>query len=160
MFEVPTIYIDAVTNFWSHEMVHFALVAVISGFFYWRYRDWRLILATVLFGIFIDLDHLFDYFAHFGPTFNLANFFNVSSYMGPAGKIYVPLHGWEFIFLLAILGKILERRFEIKGLMWAIVLVYGTHLLWDHFSINHHPLAYFFTYRFLNNFSLKSFDAF
>lgn len=154
------IQINTVTNFWAHEIVHFLLVAIISGFFYWRYRDWRLILAIVAIGIFIDLDHLFDYFAHYGLSFNLTNFFSVDSYMELSGKVYVLLHGWEFIPLFGVVGRILEKRLKIKGLMWAIILAYGTHLLWDHFSIDHHSFAYFFTYRLLNNFSLESFDAF
>lgn len=160
MFEVPTIYIDAITNFWAHEMVHLILTGVIGGFFYWRYRDWRLILVTVLLGVFIDLDHFFDYFTYFGPTLNLTNFFNAGSYMEPAGKIYVPLHGWEFVIPLWLISKWGGKRFKIKGLEWAISLAYLGHLLWDHFSIHHHLFAYSFIYRLFNNFSLESFDVF
>ncbi len=142
----------------TSELQHFLVTLVIALFLYWRYRNWRLIPICFFFGFFIDLDHWFDYFAYYGLKGNPIDFFDVVSYMESSGKIYVPLHGWEYIPIFALLGKIFEKRFKIKGLMWAIILPYGLHLFLDHFSFSHHPLAYSFIYRLLNNFSLQSFN--
>lgn len=142
------------------ELQHFLITLVIALFLYWRYRDWRLIPVCFLFGFLIDIDHWFDYFAYFGLNVNLTNFFDPGSYMRPSGKIYVLLHGWEFIPIFGLVGKIFEKRLKIKGLMWAVIFPYTAHLLLDTFSFPHHSLAYFFIYRLLNGFSLESFSRF
>lgn len=142
------------------ELQHFLVTLVIALFLYRRYRDWRLIFVSFAFGFFIDLDHWFDYLAYFGLNINLSNFFNPGSYMRPSGKIYVPLHGWEFIPVFGAVSKIFEKRLKIRGLMWAVVFPYTAHLFLDSFSFPHHPLGYSFFYRLLNNFSLESFNGF
>jgi len=146
-------------NFLGHEMVHFVLIAAIAGLLFWRFKDWRLVSIAFLIGIFIDLDHWLDYFAYFGLKINLSDFFNVASYIKPSGKIYVLFHGWEFVIPFWLIGRWIGRKFKIKGLEWAISLSYLGHLLWDNFSFPHHPLAYSFIYRLLNNFSLESFNG-
>lgn len=142
------------------ESQHFFLSLIIALFLFWRHRDWRLISACLLFGFLIDADHLVDYFAFYGLNFNLNRFFNVLSYMEPSGKIYIPLHGWEFVILFWFIGKRIGKKFKIKGLEWALSLPYLGHLFLDNFSFSHHPLAYSFIFRLLNNFSLKSFNGF
>jgi hypothetical protein len=126
---------------------------------FWRFHDWRLILVCFLFGFFIDIDHWFDYLVHYGLDINLIRFFDTASYVKPSGKIYVPLHGWEYVFLFWLVGRWLGKKFKIKGFEWAVSLSYFGHLLLDDFSFSHHPLAYSFIYRLLNNFSLKSFNG-
>ncbi|MCJ7793094.1 MAG: hypothetical protein MUP45_03895 [Candidatus Marinimicrobia bacterium] len=147
------------THFWVHEAVHFALVGLISGFFYWRYRDWRLVITIIFFGLFLDVDHLFDFFAYYGKAANISNFF-LGGYIDASGKIFVPLHSWEFLFWLSLLALGLEKKLQIKGLMAVVVLTYGTHLLWDQLCYGQHLFAYFLAYRFLNNFSIESFHGF
>lgn len=150
--------LNAVNAFFFHELIHLLITVLISFFIWRRFRDFRLILVVFLFGIFIDIDHWFDYFAWFGSKINLSNFFNVTSYIHPSGKVYIPLHGWEFILPFWLMGKYLEKKFKIKGLEWSISISYLGHLLWDNFSFTHHPLAYSFLFRLINNFSLKSFN--
>ena len=110
-------------------------------------------MAAFLLGVFVDADHLFDYFAYFGWHFNLVDFFHAGNYMEEAEKVYVLLHGWEFIIPLWLIGRWLGKKAKIKGLEWAVVLAYLAHLLWDNLSFNHHPLAYSFVYRLLHHFS-------
>lgn len=146
-------------NLLGHELVHLLLTAVIAGFLYWRFRDWKLIIACFLLSIFIDVDHLFDYFAYFGPKINLSSFFDVTSYIEPANKIYVLLHGWEFVIPFWLIGRWVGKKFKVNGSEWAISLTYLGHLFWDNFSFSHHPFAYFFIYRLVNSFSLEKFNA-
>lgn len=142
----------------SHESVHFLLTLGIAPFLFKHFRDWRLILACFLFGMLIDLDHLFDFFAFYGLDFDWRKFF-INGYADKAEKIYVLLHGWEFVLPLWFFGKWAGKKLKIKGLEWAVFLSYLGHLLIDHFSFPHHPLAYFFFHRLLNNFSQMSFNG-
>ena len=152
--------LNAVNAFCFHELIHLFITILVGIFIWWRYKDWRLILVAFLIGIFIDVDHLFDYWAYFGLNFNPANFLNVASYVYGSQKVYVLLHGWEFLLIFGFVAKVFEKKLKIKGLMWAVVLSYLGHLLWDNFSFSHHPLAYSFLFRLINNFSLKSFSGF
>ena len=144
----------------THELTHLLITVLISFFIWRRFRDFRLILVVFLFGIFIDIDHWFDYFVWFGSKINLSNFFHVASYVHQSGKVYIPFHGWEFIIIFWLVGRWLGKIFKIKGMEWAITISYLAHLLWDNFSFTHHPLAYSFLFRLINNFSLKSFSGF
>jgi len=57
--------------------------------------------------------------------------------------------------------KIVHLQHEINmfgGLLTAAI--FPGHLLWGNFSFPHHPLAYSFIYRLLNNFNLESFNGF
>ena len=139
------------------ELKHFFLTLLITLFLFWRFRDWRLLPTAFFFGFLIDIDHFFDYFAYYGCRFSLTEFLDVGGYMLPAGKIYVPLHGWEYLLVFVLLGRWVEKRWRVPGLVWAIVLPYFGHLLIDHFSFSHHPLMYSLVFRLLNGFSLKSF---
>lgn len=145
--------------FIKDELIHLILTLGVAGVFYWRYRNWRLIIAALIFGFLTDIDHLFDYFAYFGLNFSLMRFINVNNYMLPSAKIYVPFHAWEYIPILGLIGLTFEKRLKIEGLMMTIVVAYFIHLLKDNFSFPHHPLAYSLIYRWLNNFSLKSFNV-
>jgi hypothetical protein len=151
--------LNAANAFFFHELIHLLITVLISFFIWRRFRDFRLILVVFLFGIFIDIDHWFDYFAHFGLTVNFKNFFNVASYAHQSGKVYIPFHGWEFIIIFWLIGRWLGKIFKMKGMEWAITISYLAHLLWDNFSFSHNPLAYSFLFRLVNNFSLKSFSG-
>lgn len=144
----------------THESVHFISALIIGLYFYQKHRNWRLILAALVIGFFIDVDHLFDYFAYFGLRFNLFYFLNVATYMGPAQKIYVLFHGWEFILLLWLSGKILGNKYKLPELGSTLVFPYAIHLLIDQFSgYTTNYLAYFLTFRILTGFSMASYHG-
>jgi len=147
-------------NLITDELVHLSLSLAVGGFFYYRHRDWRLILAALVTGFLVDLDHWLDYFFYYGPMVNLKLFFGPPSYMALSRKIYVLFHGWEYLVPLALIGHWLEKRWKIKNLAVVLVLAYFFHLLWDQLCYGQHPLAYFFTYRFLNYFSIEGFHGF
>jgi len=147
-------------NLTTDELVHLSLSLAVGGFFYYRHRDKRLILAALVTGFLVDLDHWFDYFFYYGQLVNLKLFFGSASYMALSKKIYVLFHGWEYLILLALLGRWLEKRWKIKALTTTLVLAYFFHLLWDQLCYGQHFFAYFLTYRFLSHFSLESFHGF
>jgi hypothetical protein len=136
------------------EFFHFLLTLVIALFLYRRYHNWRLLPVCSIFGFLIDSDHLFDYFSYVGLRFDFGSFLRVDKYMLPSSKIYVLLHGWEYLLIFGSVGYWLQKRWSIRGLVWAITLPYLGHLIIDSFSYFHHPLAYLLIYRLLNNFSI------
>ena len=146
-------------SFFIDEMVHLSLALCVGVIFYLKGKDWRIFLVVILFGFLIDIDHLFDYFAHFGARFRLRDFFNVSTYVIPSRKIYVLWHGWEYLLLINLLTPRLARKYRVKYLPSAALGSYFFHLLWDNFGVyaNTHPLAYFIAYRAASGFSLESF---
>ncbi len=148
-------------DLFSHELVHF-LIALVVGLFCWgKWRNWRLIVVALFVGMLVDVDHWFDYFLHYGfNNISLGLFFNPANYMVSSGKIYVPLHGWEFIPVLWLATLIVGQKIKITGLEWAVTGAYFGHLFWDQTSFAHHDLAYFFIYRLMNNFSIQSFNGF
>ena len=152
--------LNAAHGLFLHEAIHVLISLGVAFFVVYLFKDKRLGIIAFLIGVFIDLDHWFDYFAWFGFKINLRNFFNVSTYIHPAGKVYIPLHGWEWLPIFWLIGKLIGRKIKMKGLEWAIFLSVLGHLLWDNFCFTHHPLSYSFFFRLLTNFSLKKFDGF
>jgi len=138
------------------EAIHLVLSLLVGGVCFCFFGNPWLIGAAVLVGFFIDVDHLFDFFAYFGWSGfkNLKNFFQVKSHLDPKGKNYILFHAFEYVPLFWFLGHIIG----VGGLSWALSLSYLFHLLWDNFSLrNHHPLAYFIIYRVINNFDIGLF---
>ena len=135
------------------ELIHFLLSLTVGLFFSFKFGNPWLLLAALFFGFLIDVDHLFDCLAYYKRKFSLKKFFDVKAYMKGSGKVYVLLHGWEYVIVFWLIG----RWLGVAGLEWTISLSYLLHLCWDNFSFRHHPLGYFFTYRFLNDFTLESF---
>lgn len=165
----------------NHELVHLLLTSLVAVFVCVLNRkkkqcqttlskpitDHRsliadyLLLITVIFiiGIFLDVDHLFDYLLWSKGTFILSDFLNPSLYVHLSGKVYIPLHGFDVGIIVFFVSGWLENRFKLHGLSLALTLSYFVHLLWDNFSFDHHPFAYFFIHRLLNGFSVGSFDG-
>jgi hypothetical protein len=110
----------------------------------------------LLTGVFIDFDHWFDYFYWAGLHVNLDEFFDPAYYVLRTNKVFVLLHGWEYLPLFYLMGKRSDKR--IPGLKYALVVPYVSHLLFDQFVSAGSPLSYFLIYRFLNNFRLSAFN--
>ncbi len=140
------------------ELVHLSTSLLSGGICALVFNNIYLILAALLVGFFIDIDHLFDYFHYFGirkGLKNFRNFFNSGSYMNPAGQVFVPLHGFEYLVVLWVLGSLTG----VPGLNWALAGSYLLHLSWDNFALrHHHPLAYFVVFRAIHNFDLDLFN--
>lgn len=141
-----------------HESYHFLLTLLIALFLYRKYHYKRLILFVILTGIFIDIDHLFDYFHYVLKTSSLTFPFTTDYFHG-SQKVFVLLHGWEWIPVLYITGKKYESRYKIKGSWLALVLGYIGHLVID--TLSYHPsiLGYSLIYRIIMGFSITKFNS-
>ncbi len=138
---------------WFHLSIHFS-VAILSGYFLGKYfKRIRLgLIAGILGGFLIDLDHVLEYFFTFGLRFNLHNFLNGYQFLA-SDKIYLVFHAYEFIILLSILAFLFRKKYNIKVFIIILMISGVIHLLSDT-VINNYPLKnYTITYRAINNFS-------
>lgn len=135
-----------------HLLIHL-FFALLAGFFVWE--KWRKpaisFLAAFAGGFLVDLDHLIDYFLHFGFDFRLDYFFGNRHFI-ESGKNYIFFHGWEYAVILLIFALILKSK-TIKSLLLALALGMFFHLSADVY-LNRMPfLSYSIIYRATNNFT-------
>lgn len=130
--------------------LHLLISWLLAYLIYWQFHSLKLSALCLLSGIFIDLDHLMDYFIHFGMRFRWSEFFRLE-YL-KSGKAYVFLHSWEILIGFSLLAADYKMTLPIV----AISLGFIGHLLVDHFR-EIEPFSYFLTYRIIHNFKLEKF---
>jgi len=103
-------------------------------------------------GVFIDLDHLIDYWALKPPhPFNVKEFLDSEKYDEQKRYLFVFLHSWEWVALLWIAAYYLGWPVYFLAFTLSITL----HLLMDIANTGKHklhPLSYFFVFRILRKF--------
>ncbi len=147
-----------------HESIHLATSAVTALILYSIFRNRLVFIMALIAGMVIDVDHLFDYFLDYlrlyGPVLNLDKLIPLfGNYMRAAGKIYVPFHSLDLLWVWWFVGRYLNSLLRVKGMEWALIFPLGLHILVDHATYLPHPLAYFFFYRLTHNFSRDSFNG-
>ncbi len=148
---------------WIHESIHLALsllAAYIAVQFYRSNAKKRktdmipavLVIAGIMAGFFVDLDHLFDYFMAYGLTFDLHTFLSGTQFL-VHNKNYVPLHGFEYvIILLTIFFRI--KPVKTRAVILAVALGLLGHLCFDVYVNEMKPLAYSVIYRAAHGFDI------
>jgi len=101
----------------------------------------------ILGGIFLDLDHLVDYFLSGRKRFILKDFMK-HKYLA-SGKIYIFLHSWEIDLIILALAV-----FTGSGLLSALFLAMTAHLLIDNLQ-RENSLFYFLSYRVRKGFDFS-----
>ena len=127
--------------------LHFSVTTILCILTYIKFKDFSYVLLCLAGGIFIDLDHLFDYFYHHKFKFSLRRFFDREFLK--SGKVFLPFHSWEVFFLLLFLAFYLKS----DGLA-IFCLAMGAHLLIDYFQ-NPNRLFYFLIHRVKKRFNLR-----
>lgn len=109
----------------------------------------RLDYAALFFtgGVFIDLDHLLDYFLYAKNRFLPHEFFG--HFQLSAGRVYLLAHSWELIIGLLLLGAWLPSY----GL-FVLSLGFCIHLLVDNLQ-RKNPWVYFLAYRIYRKFEVR-----
>jgi len=136
-----------------HLFIHFSL-ALLTGYLAGRYfKNWRLgIIAGVLGGFLIDLDHVLEYFFVFGLNFNIFHFFSGWQFL-KSDKIYIIFHAWEWLLLLLLLAWILKRYRNVKIFLIILAWAMAVHLVSDSL-INYYPWKFYaISYRASQDFS-------
>ena len=105
---------------------HTAISLTISGLLYMIFKSWGLAVSSLIAGIFIDLDHFFDYINEHGLPFRIKNFFHVCN-KSQFDKIILFLHGWEWVALLGIAAWLMDWNPWVTGTFIGI----GQHIFLD-----------------------------
>ena len=134
--------------------VHYLLAAVAFGAVLFLTKSLLWATLTFLINIFLDADHLVDYWLANGFNLDYQRFvretFNGGLYFIKSQKVIVPLHSWEpLLFILAIAWTL-----NIPQLGVAFALGFLPHLLWDQITYAKRPLMYFLVFRALHQFNL------
>ena len=139
----------------KEETIHFSLsliAGLIVGYVFGNY--WAIPVAF-LSGFFIDADHLIDYFLHTKfLRLDIAEFFS-GKHFDTSGKVYLLLHGYEYVILFAIFGVVLPN---LGWLFFSLALSNLLHLIYDLLSNRPKWPTYFLTYRIAKNFNHSAFD--
>lgn len=130
--------------------LHLLISLLLTCLIYWQFRSLKLSMLCLLSGALIDLDHLIDYFIHFGMRFKWLEFFRLE-YL-KSGKAYIFLHSWEILLPFSLLAT----NYKMTLPIFAVSLGFIGHLLVDHCR-EVKPFTYFLTYRIIHNFKLEEF---
>ncbi|MDP3974282.1 MAG: hypothetical protein Q8P92_05625 [Candidatus Daviesbacteria bacterium] len=133
-----------------HELIHILLGLILFLSLSRIIKKYRLLFWAFLVSIFLDIDHLFDYFIALGAKLDI-NAMVTGSYFDTNTHTYIPLHSWELAVIMIILGWIKRRKNVGKFLIATGVGIF-THLLVD--QTWYQPIwnVYFLISRFAHNF--------
>jgi len=111
---------------------------------------------VLLSGVFIDLDHLIDFWVSEPKNlFSVKQFYHMDKHLESKGDHYtfIFLHSWELMIVLVILTSNYNN-------IYLFVVTFGIllHFILDSFNLEKtdHPLTYFLTFRVFKKFRLKN----
>lgn len=130
---------------------HIISSAVLAVIVFALFRQWSVMLITFLTGVFVDLDHLFDFWIGRPQNpFSIKAFLSPHSYMKKQNKAFVPLHGYEFILILCLLAWQLNWQPLLIGAAASLTL----HLILDDYGNKLKTFSYFIIYRVAKKFQV------
>lgn len=136
------------------EIIHLLAGLIIGSLLYVRYKKRQLFFLCLAVSIFIDLDHLIDYFLAVNfSRFSLVEFLTLG-FARKSGRAYFLFHGWEWVIILLFLAGWLKKY---RLILLTISLAVFGHLLVDQLTNGVGVFGYSFIYRLLNNFKYSSF---
>lgn len=134
-----------------HLIGHLVLAVVVGWLIFKKTKNWKLFLLCLIVSFAIDVDHLVDYWIAYGFNLRVFDFLQLS-FFGKNHKVFVPLHSWELVVLLAIWSLVIKKY---KWLFLTVSLALFVHILWDTISYRIYPQDYFFLYRMLRGFKMR-----
>jgi hypothetical protein len=129
---------------------HLILSPLVAAIFFLFTRSLIPSIICLFVGVFIDLDHLIDFWVH-SKKFSFGKDFFDYFYKAEFRKIYLVFHSVELIPFIYFLGNFLFG----KSMTYAILLGFIVHLFLDYIGNSKNPFSYFLIYRIL-----VGFDAF
>jgi hypothetical protein len=88
-----------------HEVLHLVIALPFAYFLWKKTKNRKAILILFLVTIFVDVDHLVDYFAVNGVSLSISGFLSMG-YFDSDKIAYIPFHAWEYLVVLAYLVKV------------------------------------------------------
>ena len=127
---------------------HVVASGILSGGIYALTRSPEVAAGSFVTGVFMDLDHIFDYWMAHPFKVDLAHFFETcEEYKLP--KTYLFLHSFELVVPLSLLAYF-TRSPWITGFL----LGWAPHMVFDYFVNGAYPFSYFIVYRMANKFDI------
>ncbi|MBU1694761.1 MAG: hypothetical protein KKC51_12465 [Verrucomicrobia bacterium] len=129
---------------------HLAISVVAAAAIYATTRSVPMIATFLAAGVLLDLDHWMDYWAEYGPRFDIRHFLNAIATKA-FRRAFVLLHAWEGVILSAFLTWWTGWTPWLAGL----TLGWGIHLLLDQGFNSPSPWAYSLLWRLWGRFDYK-----
>jgi len=129
---------------------HAGISLVFAWWIFTTFRSWEFALATIIAGIFTDIDHFFDYFLEYGWRFNTDHFFR-SFNEGRYKHVYLLFHGWEWAILLLIITYTSDFYEPILGILCGYML----HMILDQIFNQATPWSYSLIWRWRRKFEFR-----
>lgn len=131
--------------------VHTASSIILAVVLYYFSHSLGLLFSTLLAGIFIDLDHLIDFWKSKPQNpFSIKEFLRPRGYMKQNHKAFVPLHSYELIAILWLLAFRTHWNPILIGLSSGFTL----HLILDDIGNDLKTFSYFIVYRIAKKFQV------
>jgi hypothetical protein len=126
---------------------HITLSAVISGVLFGIYQSWSLSVCSFISGVFIDVDHLIDYFGAYGLCIRPQEIMSYF-YEEKHDKIILIFHGWEWLSGLFLLTVMSGFNPWVTGVM----VGYSHHIISDFLYNRTTLISYSLIYRWKKGF--------
>ena len=133
---------------------HVGSSLVAAGVVYSITRSMAAAVACLGVGVFIDLDHVPDYFAAHGIKLNARAFLR-ACYEGRFARLLLLAHSWELVIVIAIVSW--WSRFN--PIVFGVFVGFAVHMLFDQFADEYHPFRYFLVFRIYKRFTTDIFKA-
>ncbi|MFC1722211.1 hypothetical protein ACFL0C_01030 [Patescibacteria group bacterium] len=134
----------------GHAVVYVLLAFLLMGVLNCKSVPWKNIGIGLIVTIFLDTDHLIDYFIFKKWLYFNVHEFLTSRHFALSGYIYIPFHAWEWVLLVLLVFLLSKRKYKI---LLFIALGIAAQLIFDTISHGFDPKVYFISYRYLNNFT-------
>lgn len=133
---------------------HVAVSVVVSFTVYAITKSFIIAISSFLAGVFIDVDHLIDYWFEHPFRFDIVHFFKTCEEYH-LKRVILIFHSIELLLFLGFLVYILR-----EPLLLGITIGIAQHILFDQLFNRIYPFTYFFVYRFNQGFvNEKVFDV-
>ncbi len=136
-----------------HLSIHFivaGLVGLLAGKFFNELKIG--IIAGIMGGFLIDLDHVLEYFFTFGLRFNFTHFFQGRQFL-VSNRMLSIFHAWEYILVILLVIFLVRRYHNIKIFFITLVLSATVHLVSDCIINKFPPRNYSIIYRAAKGFN-------
>lgn len=116
---------------------------------YFGFDSFSAFISSLIGGIFIDVDHLLDYYIHRGVNFRIRHFFNWC-YKNQWETLIIFFHSIEFIFIFWLIISIFNLGIFWLGLAIGVTQHLALDMLGNRDMMNLY--SYFFVFRFIKGF--------
>lgn len=129
---------------------HAAISLAFSGLLYLAFKSWAPAAASLITGVFIDLDYAADYLMQHGFSFRIKEFFKVYN-EDTLLKVRL-FHRWEWLAVWGLAAWLTDWNLWITG----ILLGFGQHIVLDKINFGEHFLCYSLWWRWKKGFKSEA----